>query len=76
MQDAWRAYLELTLGLTDASRRRAERIARELIARSGATRTQPGEQADELVSTNRGHRVAMARPVRKAAAEQADRGRA
>jgi hypothetical protein len=51
MQDAWRAYLELALGLTEASKKRAQTAARKLVGSSGATAAQLQTMAEELVST-------------------------
>ena len=40
MQDAWRAYLEMALGLTETPRKRAQKVAGELVSRGGATAAQ------------------------------------
>ena len=64
MQDAWRAYLQLALGLTEASRKKAEQVARDLIGRGGATASQMQGMAEELVSTSRANREALAKLVR------------
>lgn len=37
MQDAWRSYVELALGLSEASRKKAMKVAKKLGKRSGAT---------------------------------------
>lgn len=64
MQDAWRAYLELVLGLSEATRRRAEQAARDLIGKGGATAAQVQAFTEELVSTSRANRDALAKLVR------------
>ena len=37
MQDAWRAYLEMALGLTEAPRKKAQKAVGDLVDRGGAT---------------------------------------
>jgi len=64
MQDAWRAYLELALGLTEASRRKAEQVARDLLKRTGATAGQLQSLVEELLSTSRANREELAKLVR------------
>lgn len=64
MQDAWRAYLELALGLTEASRKRAQTVARKVVGSSGATAAQLQALAEELVSTGLANREALTKIVR------------
>jgi polyhydroxyalkanoate synthesis regulator phasin len=64
MQDAWRAYLELALGLTEASRKKARKVAKELFGKGGATAAQLQNAAAELVSTSQANRETLARLVR------------
>ena len=64
MYDAWRAYLEVAMGLTQASRRRAEQIARDLIGKGGATASQLQNMAEELLAAGRANREALAKLVR------------
>ncbi|WP_422768663.1 histone H1-like repetitive region-containing protein [Plantactinospora sp. WMMC1484] len=64
MQDAWRAYLELALGLTDASKKRAQAAARKLVGSSGATAAQLQTMAEELLSTGMANREALTRMIR------------
>ncbi|GAA3781515.1 hypothetical protein GCM10022225_82420 [Plantactinospora mayteni] len=64
MQDAWRAYLELALGLTEASKKRAQTAARKLVGSSGATAAQLQTMAEELVSTGMANREALIRIIR------------
>ncbi|MDW5330461.1 phasin family protein [Plantactinospora sp. KLBMP9567] len=64
MQDAWRAYLELALGLTEASKKRAQAAARKLVGSGGATAAQLQTMAEELLSTGMANREALIRIVR------------
>ncbi|MEE6262635.1 phasin family protein [Plantactinospora sonchi] len=64
MQDAWRAYLELALGLSEASRKRAQTVARKLVGSSGATAAQLQTMAEELISTGMANREALTKIVR------------
>ena len=64
MQDAWRAYLELALGLTEASKKRAQTVARKLVGQSGATASQLQGMAEELISTGMANREALTKIVR------------
>ncbi|BCJ74206.1 hypothetical protein CS0771_37500 [Catellatospora sp. IY07-71] len=67
-QDVVKAYLELALGLTEASKKKAEKTvkkaAKGLLGKSGATATQLQVMAEELVSTGLQNREAVARIVR------------
>jgi len=64
MQDAWRAYLDLALGLTETSRKKATKVARKLVGRGSATAEQLQSMAEELVSTGLANREALSRLVR------------
>jgi len=64
MQDAWRAYLDLALGLTETSRKKATKVARKLVGRGNATAEQLQSVAEELVSTSLANREALSRLVR------------
>lgn len=64
MQDVWRAYLELALGLTRASRDRAGRAARGALERGGATAVQLRSAAEQLLAAGDGNREALTRLVR------------
>ena len=48
MQDAWRAYFDMALGLTAAPRNRARRIAADLVNHGGATAVQLQGLVEEL----------------------------
>jgi polyhydroxyalkanoate synthesis regulator phasin len=64
MQDAWRAYLELAFGLTEASKKKAKKTAKELAGKGGATAAQLQSLAEDLLSASRANREALARLVR------------
>ncbi len=64
MQDAWRAYLELAMGLTEAPRKRAQDAVRRVVGQSGATAAQLQALAEELVSTGMANREALTKLIR------------
>jgi len=64
MRDAWRAYLELALGLTEASRKKAERTAKSLVGKGGATAAQLQTVAEDLLSAGTANRELLTRLVR------------
>jgi polyhydroxyalkanoate synthesis regulator phasin len=64
MQDAWRAYLDVALGVTETSRKRALKVAKKLVGRGGATAEQLQSMAEDLVSTSLANREALVRLVR------------
>jgi polyhydroxyalkanoate synthesis regulator phasin len=64
MQDAWRAYLELAYGLTEASRKRAKKVAKDLAGKGGATAAQLQSLTEDLLSTSRKNREGLSRLVR------------
>ncbi|MEU9510571.1 hypothetical protein AB0D32_30305 [Micromonospora sp. NPDC048170] len=64
MQDAWRAYLELAMGLTEAPRKKAQDAVRRLVGSGGATAVQLQTLAEELVSTGAANREALTKLVR------------
>src|SRR5262245_43986589 len=64
MQDAWRAYLDLALGFTEASRKRATKVARRVVGKGGATAEQLQGMAEDLVKTSLANRESLARLVR------------
>jgi polyhydroxyalkanoate synthesis regulator phasin len=63
MQDAWRAYLDLALGLTETSRKRATKVAKKLVGRGGATAEQLQTMAEDLLKTSLANREAMTRLI-------------
>jgi len=64
MQDAWRAYVDLALGFTETSRKRAMKVAKKLVGRGGATAEQLQTMAEDLVKTSTANREALVRLVR------------
>ncbi|MDI5943618.1 hypothetical protein QLR68_36935, partial [Micromonospora sp. DH15] len=64
MQDAWRAYLGLAMGLTEAPRKKAQDVVRRVVGSSEATATQLQALAEELVSTGAANREALTKLVR------------
>lgn len=71
MQDALRAYLELALGVTEASRKRATKVIEslvgkggEFVGKGGVTAKQVQALAAELVTTSTANREALANLVR------------
>ncbi|MEV0157465.1 hypothetical protein AB0H57_27585 [Micromonospora sp. NPDC050686] len=64
MQDAWRAYLELAMGLTEAPRKRAQDVVRRMVGSGGATAAQLQALGEELVSTGLANREALTKLVR------------
>ncbi|WP_127508103.1 phasin family protein [Actinoplanes solisilvae] len=64
MPDAWRAYLEMALGLTEAPRKRAQKVAGELVNRGGATAAQLQGLVDDLMSAGTANREAITNIVR------------
>ena len=64
MQDAWRAYLELAMGLTEAPRKKAQDAVRRVVDQGGATAAQLQSLAEELVSTGMANREALTKLVR------------
>ncbi|MFE9694086.1 hypothetical protein [Micromonospora sp. NPDC005806] len=63
MQDAWRAYLELAMGLTEAPRKKAQDAVRRVVGQGG-TAAQLQALAEELVSTGMANREALTKLVR------------
>jgi polyhydroxyalkanoate synthesis regulator phasin len=64
MPDAWRAYLEMALGLTEAPRKKAQKVAGELVSRGGATATQLQGLVEDLMQTGMANREALTNIVR------------
>lgn len=63
-RDAWRTYLELALGLTEASRKKAKKAIKSLVNQSGASVDQVKSLTEELVETSVANREAIAKMVR------------
>jgi polyhydroxyalkanoate synthesis regulator phasin len=63
-QDAWRAYVEMALGMTEASRKKATKAVRRMIGKGGATAEQLQGLAEELLHTSAANRDALTKLVR------------
>src|SRR3954466_9096218 len=64
MPDAWRAYLEMALGLTETPRKRAQKAVGDLVNRGGATAAQLQGLVEDLLSTGLANREALTNIVR------------
>jgi polyhydroxyalkanoate synthesis regulator phasin len=64
MPDAWRAYLEMALGLTEAPRKKAQQVAGDLVNRGGATAGQLQGLIEDLLSAGMANREALTNIVR------------
>src|SRR5690349_10260765 len=64
MPDAWRAYLEMALGLTEAPRRKAQKAVADLANRGGATAGQLQGLVEDLMSAGMANREALTNIVR------------
>src|SRR5262245_10516539 len=64
VQEAWRAYLELALGLTEASKKKAMKVAKKLVAESGAKAGHAQAVAEELINSSLANREAIGKLVR------------
>jgi polyhydroxyalkanoate synthesis regulator phasin len=64
MQDAWRAYLEMALGLTETPRKKAQKVAGDLVNRSGATAAQLQGLVEDLMTAGVANREALTNIVR------------
>ncbi|GIJ51967.1 hypothetical protein Val02_88530 [Virgisporangium aliadipatigenens] len=63
-QDAWRAYAEIVLGMTEASRKRATKVAKQFLGKGGATAEQVQAFADELFKAGVANREQLTQVVR------------
>ena len=64
MTDAWRAYLEMALGLTEAPRKKAQRAVGDLVNKGGATAAQLQGLVEDLMSAGVANREALTNIVR------------
>ena len=64
MPDAWRAYLEMALGLTEAPRKKAQQVAGDLVNRGGATAAQLQGLVEDLMQAGMANREALTNIVR------------
>ncbi len=58
--DAWRAYVELVLGLTETSRKKAMKIVQQVAGKGGAT----AEQLQDLIGQGMANREALTRMIK------------
>jgi polyhydroxyalkanoate synthesis regulator phasin len=63
-QQAWRAYAEMALGMTDASRKKATKAVKKLLGRGGATAEQLQGLAEDLRQTSAANREALTKLIR------------
>jgi len=64
MPDAWRAYLEMALGLTETPRKRAQKAVGDLVNRGGATAVQLQGLVEDLLAAGMANREALTNIVR------------
>ncbi len=64
MTDAWQAYIDLALGVTETSRKRATKVVKQLVGKGNATSNQLQTMAEDLVNTGLANREAMVRLIR------------
>ncbi|MER7281095.1 phasin family protein [Dactylosporangium sp. NPDC000244] len=63
-QEAWRAYLELAYGMTEATTKKATKTVRRLVGKSGATAEQLQTMAEDLLKAGSANRDALTKLVR------------
>ncbi|MEV8517515.1 hypothetical protein [Dactylosporangium sp. NPDC051484] len=63
-QEAWRAYLELAYGMTEATTKKATKTVRRLVGKSGATAEQLQTMAEDLLQAGSANREALTKLVR------------
>jgi polyhydroxyalkanoate synthesis regulator phasin len=63
-QEAWRAYLELAIGATDATRKKATKAVKQLVGKGAVSGEQLQSMAEDLLRTSSASREAMANLVR------------
>jgi polyhydroxyalkanoate synthesis regulator phasin len=64
MQDALRTYLELAMGLTEASRKKVRKAVKEAVGKGNATADQVRTMTADLVATNSANREALSKLVK------------
>src|SRR3954467_4254790 len=64
MADAWRAYLEMALGLTEVPRKKAQQVAGELVSKGGATAVQLQGIVEDALGAGMANREALTKIVR------------
>jgi len=64
MADAWRSYLEMAYGLTKTSRKKAEKVVRDLVGKSNAKAGELQGMAEDLMASADANRDALTKLVR------------
>ena len=64
MQEALRTYLELAMGLTEASRKKVKKAVKDVVGVSGATADQLKTMTSDLIAANSANRDALVKLVR------------
>src|SRR4051794_17574173 len=63
-QEAWRAYLGVAYGMTEATTKKATKTVRRLVGKSGATAEQLQGMAEDLLRAGSNNRDALTKLVR------------
>ncbi|MDP9795904.1 polyhydroxyalkanoate synthesis regulator phasin [Catenuloplanes nepalensis] len=63
-KEAWRAYLDLALGLTESSRKQATKTAMKLVGKGGATAVQLQALVEDALAAGTANRAVVERLVR------------
>jgi len=58
-QEAWRAYLELAVGATEATRKKATKAVKRLVGKSVLSADQLQNMAEDLLKTSAANREAV-----------------
>ena len=64
MADAWRAYLEMALGLAEVPRKKAQQVAGDLVSKGGATAGQLQGLVEDVLTAGLANREALTKIVR------------
>jgi len=64
MQEAWRKYLGVALGVTETSRKKATKVVRKLVGRGGTTADQLQTLTSDLLAAGSANREAISKLVR------------
>jgi polyhydroxyalkanoate synthesis regulator phasin len=64
MQEALRTYLELAMGLTEASRKRVQKVVEDVVVRGGATAEQVKVLTGDLLALNSANRKSLTKLVK------------
>ncbi|WP_425560433.1 phasin family protein, partial [Luedemannella flava] len=65
MADAWRTYLEMALGATEASRKQATKVVKRLVGRGGAKAEQVQQMANDLLTAGAANREIVGKMVKQ-----------